>query len=103
MKAFDSVSWKAIHPAFARRAVPRYLQAAYIRQLHSMHYDLYLPGGLGGLRTVSPANGIQQGHPSSPLVFAAVLADAIDRVRPYAEMRHWGFPSNAANIWNLLC
>ena len=62
--------------------MPHYLAGHFLRQLRSALLELRLPGPLGAGWIVSPRCGVLQGHPSSPLVFNAVLADVLRPLQP---------------------
>lgn len=83
-KAHDNAAWRAITALVERRRVPQEHRSAYWR----LHLDRALmfrtADGIVTFRAVA-RRGMPQGSPESPMLYAALVEDLIER----AEQRLW--------------
>lgn len=76
-KAYDTVAWCALDWLIQRRQLPHHLQCAYWRMRHSRVLHLNTAGGADTF-SITPAGGMQQGAPDSPLIYAALVEELLD-------------------------
>ena len=76
-KAFDRLTHDWLLDTLEEAQVPRFLAAAYVRQVRTAQLQLTLPGSIGIAATVRPQRGVLQGHCLSPLIFVSCGARAV--------------------------
>lgn len=71
-KAYDSLLWRAIDDMLIDRGMPQHLRKAYWK-LHAGRSLQFRTGDTSIGFNLTPTNGIPQGSPESPAVYAAVV------------------------------
>lgn len=88
-QAYDTLAWGSIQALFERRGLPVALQHAYGRMPRGRRLTFRTADGSTTVE-VEPSQGIPQGSPESPMVYAAVLEMLLEDAE--AQFRRHGWP-----------
>lgn len=97
-KAYDTLAWASIQQMFAKRGLPTALQHAYWR-IH-VGRRLRFRNSDGTISfALTPMQGIPQGSPESPLIYAAVMESRIEEAEKMLQesRRPYGIP--VTQVW----